>query len=37
MDTLFGIAVVGVWIVISAVGLKRAYGSRGPSAAPEKE
>jgi hypothetical protein len=31
MDTLFGIAVVGVWIAISVVGLKRAYGSRGPS------
>ena len=29
MDTLFGIAVVGLWIVISVVGLKRAYGSRG--------
>jgi len=29
MDTLFGIAVVGVWIAISVVGLKRAYGSRG--------
>jgi hypothetical protein len=33
MDTLFGIAVVGVWIAISVVGLKRAYGSRGPSEA----
>jgi hypothetical protein len=31
MDILFGIAVVGVWIAISVVGLKRAYGSRGPS------
>ena len=31
MDTLFGIAVVGVWIAISVVGLKRAYDSRGPS------
>jgi hypothetical protein len=31
MDTLFGIAVVGVWIAISVAGLKRAYGSRGPS------
>jgi hypothetical protein len=31
MDTLFGIAVVGVWIAISVVGLKRAYGSRDPS------
>jgi hypothetical protein len=30
MDTLFGIAVVGVWIAISVVGLNRAYGSRGP-------
>ena len=29
MDTLLGIAVVGVWIAISVVGLKRAYGSRG--------
>ncbi len=28
MDTLFGIAVVGVWIAISVVGLKRAYGTR---------
>jgi hypothetical protein len=34
MDTLFGIAVVGLWIAISVVGLKRAYGSRG--AAPRK-
>jgi len=25
MDTLLGIAVVGVWIVISAVALLRAY------------
>jgi hypothetical protein len=31
METLFGIAVVGVWIAISVVALKRAYGSRGPS------
>jgi hypothetical protein len=31
MDTLLGIAVVAVWIAISVVGLKRAYGSRGPS------
>jgi hypothetical protein len=31
MDTLFGIAVVGVWIAISVVGLKRAYVSRGLS------
>ncbi len=31
MDTLFGIAVVAVWIAISVVGLKRAFGSRGPS------
>jgi hypothetical protein len=31
MDTLFGIAVVGLWITISVVGLKRAYGSRGPT------
>jgi hypothetical protein len=29
MDTLFGIAVVGVWIAISVVGLRRAYRSRG--------
>jgi hypothetical protein len=28
METLFGIAVVGVWIAISVVGLKRAYGMR---------
>jgi len=33
MDTLFGIAVVGVWIAISVVGLKRAFGSRGPGSA----
>jgi hypothetical protein len=31
MDTVFGIAVVGLWIAISVVGLKRAYGSRVPS------
>ena len=31
MDTLLGIAVVAVWIVISVVGLKRAYGPRGAS------
>jgi hypothetical protein len=31
MDTLFAIAVVGAWIAISVVGLKRAYVSRGPS------
>ena len=31
MDTLFGMAVVGVWIAISAVGLKRALGSGSPS------
>lgn len=31
MDTLFGIALLVVWITISVVGLKRAYGSRGPS------
>jgi hypothetical protein len=31
MDTLLGIAVVGVWIAISVVALKRAYDSRGPS------
>ena len=31
MDILFGIAVVAVWIAISVVALKRAYGSRGPS------
>jgi hypothetical protein len=29
MDTLFGIAVVGVWIVVSVVALRRAYSSRG--------
>jgi hypothetical protein len=28
MDTLIGIAVAGVWIAISVVALKRAYGSR---------
>jgi hypothetical protein len=31
MDTVFGIAVVSLWIAISVVGLKRAYGSRLPS------
>ena len=31
MDTLLGIAVVGVWIAISVVALMRAYGSRSPS------
>ena len=31
MDTLFGFAVFGAWIAISVVGLKRAFGSRGPS------
>jgi hypothetical protein len=31
MDTVFAIAVVAVWIAISAVGLIRAYGSGGPS------
>jgi hypothetical protein len=31
MDTLFGIAVVGVWIAIAVVSLKRAFGSRGSS------
>ena len=35
MDILFGIAVVGVWIAISVVGLKRAYGAGGPS--PQKK
>ena len=29
MDTLVGFAVVGVWIVISAVALLRAYGIGG--------
>lgn len=29
MDTLFGIALVGVWVAIAVVALKRAYGSRG--------
>jgi hypothetical protein len=29
MDTVFAIAVVGAWIAISVVGLKRAYGARG--------
>jgi hypothetical protein len=28
MNTLLGIAVVGVWIVISVVALSRAYSSR---------
>ena len=27
MDTLLGIALVGVWVVISVVALRRAYGS----------
>lgn len=31
MDTLFGVALVGVWVAISVVGLTRAYVSRGPS------
>jgi hypothetical protein len=31
MDTLLGLVTVGVWIAISLVGLKRAFGSRGPS------
>jgi len=30
MDTLIGIAVVGVWIAVSVMALKRAYRSRGP-------
>jgi hypothetical protein len=30
MDTLIGIAVVGVWIAVSVTALKRAYRSRGP-------
>ena len=29
MDTLFEIAVIGMWIAFSVMGLKRAYGSRG--------
>jgi hypothetical protein len=28
MDTLLGLAVVGVWIAITVVGLKRAYDAR---------
>jgi hypothetical protein len=28
MDTLFGIAAVGAWIVISVVALRRAFSSR---------
>jgi hypothetical protein len=31
MDTLFEIAVIGMWIAFSVVGLKRAYGARGRS------
>lgn len=31
MDIVLGITVVGVWIAISVVALKRAYGSRSPS------
>jgi hypothetical protein len=37
MDTLLGITVVGVWIAISVVALKRAYSSRGPSAREPRE
>ncbi len=29
MDTLFGIAVVGLWIVISVAALRRAFSSAG--------
>jgi hypothetical protein len=29
MDTLFEIAVVGGWIVLSVVALRRAFSSRG--------
>jgi hypothetical protein len=36
MNTLLGIAVVGVWIAISVVGLKRAYGPRGSLTAERK-
>jgi hypothetical protein len=35
MDTVFGIAVVSLWIAISVVGLKRAYGSRGAARKPK--
>jgi hypothetical protein len=28
MDSLLGIALVGVWVVISVVALRAAYGSR---------
>jgi hypothetical protein len=28
MDSLLGIALVGVWVVISVVALRTAYGSR---------
>jgi hypothetical protein len=31
MDTLLGVAVVGVWIAISVTALMRAFGSRGGS------
>jgi hypothetical protein len=31
MDILLGTALVAVWITISVVGLKRAYGPRGAS------
>lgn len=31
MDTLLGLAVVGVWLAISVVGLKRAYDSHRSS------
>jgi hypothetical protein len=30
MDALIGVIVVGVWVAISVVALKRAYGSGRP-------
>jgi len=39
MDTFMALAVVGVWITISVVGLRRAFGSRSllPGCAPKHE
>jgi len=34
MDILLGMAIVGVWIVVSVVGLRRAYNSRRRYPAP---
>jgi hypothetical protein len=37
MDTFVAIAVVGVWIAIAVVGLKRAFASRGPLSGPSRK